>query len=463
MLDKKSRLSRLGAKLVGMSVLGLVLAFAVFYLLDGVVTPWLLYSERFAPFWLRRNAALIQTYQDYVTENDLTVQQVVDDREGRLQAMGEGIYTIVVGTPSVVEFPVKAMEPSGLPDDASYHFSYSTAVGFTSSAPANDSVEFLAELHQIQCADGVLFVSNSPMVQRYEGVGRLTGLLLALLIFCAVMIPGIVRLVRRIGALSREAGFLMAGDLDHAIRVKGRDELSALGEDIERLRLSVLARLEGEREAVGANARLITSLSHDIRTPLTKLTGYLDILTYEKYQGQEEHDEYLRLSSEKAAQLKALTDQLFTSAQVAAPASGLEQPPEAVDGGALLGQLLTEQCDDLRREGFTIQPPVFDRKFTLCLRTEDAVRVFDNLYSNFRKYADPASPIEITWRDAPERVTLRFRSRALPAPDRADSHGLGVPTMRELMERSGGALEVSLEGEIYQSTLTFRRYQSGRV
>ena len=444
-MDKKGRLSRLGAKLVGMSVLGLVLAFAVFYLLDGVVTPWLLYSERFAPFWLRRNAALIQAYQDYVTENELTVQQVVDDREGRLQAMGEGIYTIVVGTPSVVEFPVKAMEPSGLPDDASYHFSYSTVVGFTSSAPANDSVEFLAELHQIQCADGVLFVSNSPMVQRYEGVGRLTGLLLALLIFCAVMIPGIVRLVRRIGALSREAGFLMAGDLDHAIRVKGRDELSALGEDIERLR------------------RLITSLSHDIRTPLTKLTGYLDILTYEKYQGQEEHDEYLRLSSEKAAQLKSLTDQLFASAQVAAPASGLEQPPEAVDGGALLGQLLTEQCDDLRREGFTIQPPVFDRKFTLYLRTEDAVRVFDNLYSNFRKYADPASPIEITWRDAPERVTLRFRSRALPAPDRADSHGLGVPTMRELMERSGGALEVSLEGEIYQSTLTFRRYQSGRV
>lgn len=462
-MDKKGRLSRLGAKLVGMSVLGLVLAFAVFYLLDGVVTPWLLYSERFAPFWLRRNAALIQTYQDYVTENELTVQQVVDDREGRLQAMGEGFYTIVVGTPSGVDFPAEATEPSALPDDASYHFSYSTVVGFTSSSPANDSVEFLAELHQIQCADGVLFVSNSPMVQRYEGVGRLTGLLLALLIFCAVMIPGIVRLVRRIGALSREAGFLMAGDLDHAIRVKGRDELSALGEDIERLRLSVLARLEGEREAVGANARLITSLSHDIRTPLTKLTGYLDILTYEKYQGQEEHDEYLRLSSEKAAQLKALTDQLFTSAQVAAPASGLEQPPEAVDGGALLGQLLTEQCDDLRREGFTIQPPVFDRKFTLYLRTEDAVRVFDNLYSNFRKYADPASPIEITWRDAPEQVMLRFRSRVLPAPDRADSHGLGVPTMRELMERSGGALEVSLEGEIYQSTLTFRRYQSGRV
>jgi two-component sensor histidine kinase len=133
-----------------------------------------------------------------------------------------------------------------------------------------------------------------------------------------------------------------------------------------------------------------------------------------------------------------------------------------VDGGALLGQLLTEQCDDLCREGFIIQPPVFDRKFTLCLRTEDAVRVFDNLYSNFRKYADPASPIEITWKDASERITLRFRSRVLSSPDRADSHGLGVPTMRELLERSGGTLEARQEDGVYQTILTFPKHREPR-
>lgn len=443
-MDKKGRLSRLGTKLVGMSVLGLVLAFTAFYLVDNLAVPWLLYSERFAPLWEARQTAVIQSWQDYITGNGLTVEEAAEYVEQFSRNSFSSMVTTYLTTA----------------DSARADMSVST---IRLIAPnVYQSLTSFVELYPIQCADGVLSITTPSVALQIRNFVRLAGLLLSLLIFCAVMIPGIVRLVRRIGVLSRETGVLMAGDLDHAIKVKGRDELSALGEDIERLRLSVLARLEGEREAVGANARLITSLSHDIRTPLTKLTGYLDILTYEKYQGQEEHDEYLRLSSEKAAQLKALTDQLFTSAQVAAPASGLEQPPEAVDGGALLGQLLTEQCDDLCREGFIIQPPVFDRKFTLCLRTEDAVRVFDNLYSNFRKYADPASPIEITWKDAPERVTLRFRSRVLPAPDRADSHGLGVPTMRELLERSGGTLEARQKDGVYQTILTFPKHREPR-
>lgn len=446
---------------MGVSVLGLVLAFAIFYLVDSVAAPWLFYSEPFASFWQRRDEAAVQAYQDYVTENGLTVQEVMEDPDGRLSAIG-GVYIVLTGTmPSVevsadedFQFHVK----SGSTNDVNYGLTWAAPADIAGSVSFG-AVEFVTELHQVQCADGTIYVSTTPAAQGYENLGRIAGLLLALLTFCAVMVPCIVRLVRRVGALSRETGVLMAGDLDHVVRLEGRDELSSLGEDIERLRRSVLERLEGEREAVGANSRLITSLSHDIRTPLTKLTGYLDILTYGKYQGREEHDEFLRLASEKAAQLKALTDQLFASAQVDAPASGLEQPPEEVDGGALLGQLLEEQCGDLRREGFDIQPPVFDRAFTLYLRTEDAVRIFDNLFSNLRKYADPASPVEIWWEDAPEHVSLHFQNRSRPAPDRGDSHGLGVPTMRELLERSGGTLEAGLEDGVYQSILTFRKHR----
>ena len=77
-MDKKRRFSRLGTKLVGVSVLGLVLAFATFYLVDSVAAPWLFYSERFAPFWEKRTETAAQAYQDYVTENCLTIRQVLD-------------------------------------------------------------------------------------------------------------------------------------------------------------------------------------------------------------------------------------------------------------------------------------------------------------------------------------------------------------------------------------------------
>lgn len=446
---------------MGVSVLGLALAFAVFWLVDGIITPWLLYSERFAPFWQKRTEDAVAAYQAYVTENSLTVQQVMEDRESRLDAMGDGLYAVMTSPMPSVEIPEDETFQFHMADSDDVSYGVTWAIPADRSGPVSfGSMKFVMELHQIQCADGTIYVSTAPSAQGYEGLGRVAGLLLALAGFCAVVVPYIVRLLRRISGLSREAGVLMAGDLDHAIAVKGRDELSGLGEDIERLRRSVLARLEGEQEAVRANSRLITSLSHDLRTPLTKLTGYLDILIYEKYHSREEHDAFLRQASEKAAQLKALTDQLFSSACVAAPEAGLEQPPEAVDGAALLGQLLSEQCEDLRREGFDVQPPVFGSAFTLYLRTEDAVRIFDNLFSNLKKYADPAFPVSVRLIEDPGSVTLTAENRALPAPDRGDSHGLGVPTMKELMARSGGTLEISEEEGVYRSALTFRKYQS---
>lgn len=457
-MENKHALSRLGSKLIGISLLGLVLAFAVFYFVNSVVGPWLLYSERFSGFWQSRNEAAVEAYQAHVTQRQLTVRQAMEDMDGKLAS---GIYTIMVGTPKPADAVLTAEGTAAVEyaeyGDAGYSFTWA---GLTETdVPHASSVEFVMELRQIQCADGVLYISVAPAAARYAGLVRIAGLLLALLGFCAVMIPCIVRLVRRIGVLSRETGILMAGNLEHSIHAEGRDELSALGEDIERLRQSVAARLAGEREAVSANSRLITSLSHDLRTPLTKLTGYLDILIYQKYQNQAEHDAFLRLASEKAAQLKALTDQLFDRAQVDAPEAGLEHPPETVDGAALLGQLLAEQGGDLRREGFEVQLPVLERSFPLYLRTEDAVRVFDNLFSNFKKYADPAFPIRIQAEDGPDTVKLRLENRAKTAPDRSDSRGVGVPTMKQLMARSGGTLEASLSEGVYVSTVVFRKHR----
>lgn len=448
-MEHKRKLSRLGTKLAGISVLGLALAFVIFYAADSVLLPWLLYSERFAPFWRSREEESIQAYQDYVTENRLTVQEALEAHDRLLTPSAAEIYTIVVGA---------ADSASDSLPDVSYGLTWPTeaapqqAIDFT----------FVAELHEIQCTDGVLYVSAANGTVQAAGVGRVIGLLLALLGFCAVMIPSIVRLVRRIGVLSDETAILMSGDLEHRILLSGSDELSVLGGDIERLRQSVAARLEGEREAVRANSQLITSLSHDLRTPLTKLTGYLDILIYHKYRTLEEHDAFLRLASEKAAQLKSLISQLFASAQVSAPEAALEPSPEPADGAALLGQILAEQCDDLRRDGFEAQPPVWERGFTLYLRTEDAVRIFDNLFSNLKKYADPTVPIKIEAEDGAEAVTLRIRNRPRSSPDRADSHGLGVPTVKELLSRSGGTLEAGLEHGVYTSVLTFPKYREPR-
>ena len=416
---------------MGASLLALALALAVYCLVSGYGAAWLLRSEWFTALLRERQETSVQAYQAYVIESGMSVRQVLEDPGWEGADPSTTIYSVVVGD----------WEEEG-------------AVAVSMSQMSTDgSVSIYME--PLRCADGELYLTAVPNWAWLEGLVRIAALVLAAAVFCAVVVPYILHLLRRIEALSRETGALMAGDLSHSIRAPGRDELSRLGADIERLRLSVLERLEGEREAVGATGRLITGLSHDLRTPLTKLMGYLEILRRGEYQTEAERADFLRLAQEKAEQIKGMTDQLFAGAQVESRKEPLAAPPEPVDGPALLGQILSEQCGDLQREGFAIRPPVFDRPFGLYLRTEDVLRVFDNLFSNLRKYADRSAPVDLWIEEGGGTVRLHVENRVSPAPDRRDSHGVGLPAMAALMERGGGALETEERDGVYRCVLTF--------
>lgn len=423
------RISRLGLKLVGASLLALALALAVYCLVSGYGAAWLLRSEWFTALLRERQETSVQAYQAYVIESGMSVRQVLEEPGWEGADPSTTIYSVVVGD----------WEEEG-------------AVAVSMSQMSTDgSVSIYME--PLRCADGELYLTAAPNWAWLEGLVRIAALVLAAAVFCAVVVPYILHLLRRIEALSRETGALMAGDLSHSIRAPGRDELSRLGADIERLRLSVLERLEGEREAVGATGRLITGLSHDLRTPLTKLMGYLEILR--RCQSGEEREKYLRLAAEKAEQIKGMTDQLFDRAQVPDSREALAREPELVDGAQLLGQILSEVCGDLQREGFQAPQPVFTEPFRLYLRPEDAVRVFDNLFSNLCKYGDPASPVTFSVERGPGTVTVAAENRVRPDPDRRDSHGVGLPTMAELMERCGGRLETERRGETFRTAAVF--------
>lgn len=423
------RISRLGLKLVGASLLALALALAVYCLVSGYGAAWLLRSEWFTALLRERQETSVQAYQAYVIESGMSVRQVLEDPGWEGADPSTTIYSVVVGD----------WEEEG-------------AVAVSMGQMSTDgSVSIYME--PLRCADGELYLTAAPNWAWLEGLVRIAALVLAAAVFCAVVVPYILHLLRRIEALSRETGALMAGDLSHSIRAPGRDELSRLGADIERLRLSVLERLEGEREAVGATGRLITGLSHDLRTPLTKLMGYLEILR--RCQSGEEREKYLRLAAEKAEQIKGMTDQLFDRAQVPDSREALAREPELVDGAQLLGQILSEVCGDLQREGFQAPQPVFTEPFRLYLRPEDAVRVFDNLFSNLCKYGDPASPVTFSVERGPGTVTVAAENRVRPDPDRRDSHGVGLPTMSELMERCGGRLETERRGETFRTAAVF--------
>ena len=260
------------------------------------------------------------------------------------------------------------------------------------------------------------------------------------------------RLTRRIIHLSREAAAVSAGDLERRISAPGEDELGALADSMDEMRRSVIARMGNEKRAWEANTELITAISHDIRTPMTALIGYLGLLCGGS--GDAETREQLASSAYvKAMELKDLTDQLFRYFLVYGKAE-LELSPERFDARVLLEQMLGEMEFDLADAGFTMERTDFTGS---CFITVDPLflkRVLDNLVSNIKKYADAAKPVEVVSEYEGGRLTLRVTNAVATLYARKESTKIGLRTCEKILSALGGAFSTESGGERFTAILT---------
>ena len=133
-------------------------------------------------------------------------------------------------------------------------------------------------------------------------------LLLSVLVFLGIVLFFMNRKMREVLALEQEILLMSTGDLTHPVPQYSKDEIGILANELNHLRISLNENIVREQESRKANQDLITALSHDLRTPLTILTGYLEVLklgrTPEKQGGLSGP-----VSEKKLPDIKELTDQ----------------------------------------------------------------------------------------------------------------------------------------------------------
>ncbi len=134
--------------------------------------------------------------------------------------------------------------------------------------------------------------------------------LLAFTAFSACFIGLVNHKLHYIKHLKQELDILAGGDLQYSVTIKGQDELAELAFGIDQMRCSILAHQNADQQIRSANSQLITEMSHDLRTPLTTLQIYTDILRLQKYEPEQLAD-YLNKIDAKAAQIKQLADNIF--------------------------------------------------------------------------------------------------------------------------------------------------------
>ena len=122
--------------------------------------------------------------------------------------------------------------------------------------------------------------------------------LLAFAAFSLCFVVLISRKVSYITRLKEELDILSGGQLEYAVTVNGKDELGELASGIDQMRRSILKHQETENQMRSANSELITAMSHDLRTPLTSLLAYLEIIQRKKYRDEQQMEELIHKSVE---------------------------------------------------------------------------------------------------------------------------------------------------------------------
>ena len=308
-------------------------------------------------------------------------------------------------------------------------------------------------LYPMRFADGVyrIAIVDSSSV-REDNINRLIAVLLGAITFVCLMLLYIRRLTSRIIRLSREAAVIGAGELDAPITVRGEDELSMLGREMDGMRRSVIERMSGERRAWEANSELITAVSHDIRTPMTALIGYLGLLN-ENLSDAEKSRQFASSAYGKAMELKDLTDELFKYFLVFGRAE-LELNRETLDARLLLEQLLGEAEFELHDAGFTVRRQDFEGECAVCTDPLYLKRVVDNLVSNAKKYADRAAPLLLLCEKAGGCLTVCFSNTIAKNAPRVESTKIGLRTCEKIMSALGGSFEVKNDGEHFAAEFT---------
>lgn len=237
----------------------------------------------------------------------------------------------------------------------------------------------------------------------------------------------IQEIVKGIDALGRH-------EWDYEIPLQGENELTALAKRVNELSKEEQAFQEKEKQLQEEKIRLIRSLSHDIRTPLTSMMSYSEYMKNKNSLTVEEMQTYMGLVEQKSQQIKVLTDRLL---------DGGARQLEVIENGIFFMQQLVDEWEAELESEFECQIdlsacPFFSGEFDI----QEMRRIFDNLASNIKKYADETAPIVLRIKEKNGRVCISQSNVCKKSATPIESTKIGIDSIRRIVAHYGGEVEV---------------------
>ena len=337
----------------------------------------------------------------------------------------------------------------------------------------------------ITCLVEVFLITNLSMVARYiQQSGKVSALvhfileqhlavvilyvLVGIVIFSVTFMileePGI----RYLGRISDAVQSISQGNLNMEVDVTGDDEFSAMAANLNKMSSDIRKLMDKEREAERTKNELITNVAHDLRTPLTSIIGYLELLAGNTQIPQEMQHKYIEIAYSKSRRLEKLIEDLFgfTKLNYGKIAMHIGQ----IDIVKLLEQLLEEAYPNFEEKNLS-----YDLQGNVPAKIISAdgnllARLFDNLIGNAIKYGADGKRVLVKIHGEEDTVTVSVTNfgRVIPADElpllfnkfyrveqsrsaTTGGTGLGLAIAKEIVDMHGGTIRVAsdLNGTVF--------------
>ncbi len=296
------------------------------------------------------------------------------------------------------------------------------------------------------------------------------GLILGILLFGLACFVAACR-AGDLEEIKKGVSAVRSGNVAYQIPELKCDDMKALAEDINGIAAgldeSVAAKVKAER----LKTELITNVSHDLKTPITSIVSYTELLS-KMEELPEEAKDYVAVIAKKSERLKRLTQDLFDISRVQ---SGNDEVVfEKLDAALLISQALGEHDNEIQNSGlpFCVDTP---KELYISADGRKLSRVVSNLIDNILKYTMKNTRVFITASEKDGMVEMEFKNissyplnfnaeeitgRFVRGDESrtAEGHGLGLAIAKSYTEICGGSFEIVVDGDMFKAILKFKKY-----
>ncbi|NEZ78964.1 HAMP domain-containing histidine kinase [Clostridium botulinum] len=261
------------------------------------------------------------------------------------------------------------------------------------------------------------------------------------------------------------------GNLDYVIKENGESVLGKIAHNINNMKDGYKKSLEEQVKSERLKTELITNVSHDLKTPLTSIINYIDLLKKEDL-SKDEINGYISVLDRKSERLKSLIEDLFEASKMSSGA--VELNIEKINLTALLKQSIAEFEEKITKSSLELKFKYDNNKTYANLDGKKTWRVFENLINNIIKYSQPNTRVYIDLIETNTKIIITMKNisryemdfsadeifERFKRGDKArntDGSGLGLAIAKSISELQGGSLNIIIDGDLFKVIVEFNK------